>query len=240
MNKRIALVVVVVVAAFWGALALGRWLAFRRYASAMAVSRINTSQKVVALTFDDGPHPVYTPEILKILARYHIHATFFMIGRRVRMYPQVAREVAEAGDVIGNHTYTHPSANAPMSKARLIWELARCRREIERVTHERPDLFRPPKGYIDRAVLATAAGEGYKTILWSVCTYHHWGREPRQMAEYTLSHVRPGSIILAHDGMYPMRWREVAAAPVIIRGLLKRGYRFVTIPELLKIGAERR
>jgi peptidoglycan-N-acetylglucosamine deacetylase len=192
-----------------------------------------TRQKLVALTYDDGPHPVFTPQIVKTLTKYHVRATFFMVGKRMEEHPDIVRQVLSGGNVIGNHTYTHPHDIALDTDAQVIRELDKCEEVIERLTGKRAMLFRPPLGLSDAAVLQVAGEEGYRTILWTVSADHHDAPTPQAMAKRVLRRIRPGAIILAHDGSYPMRWKDVAATPLIIEGLRKKGYKFVTVPELL-------
>jgi peptidoglycan-N-acetylglucosamine deacetylase len=203
------------------------------------VHSVPTKEKVVALTFDDGPHPVYTRQILDILDKYHVKATFFMIGRLMDRYPDIVREVLKRGHVIANHTYTHPSNIEADTSAQVIRELEQCEQVIERMTGKRAYFFRPPRGLIDSTVFSIAQDEGYQTILWTVSADHHDAPTPELMAERVLKLNRPGGIILAHDGTFPTRWKDVAATPLIIERLQKKGYRFVTIPELLKIGSKK-
>ncbi len=199
------------------------------------VHRVPTDQKVVALTYDDGPHPIYTPQLVKILDKYKVKATFFMIGREMDKYPNIVKDVASRGHVIANHTYTHPSNIEADTAAQIIRELEMCEQVIERLTGKRAHLFRPPKGLIDGTVFTIAQEEGYRTILWTVSADHHDAPTPELMAQRVIKHIRPGAIILAHDGTFYSRWRDVAATPLIIEALRKKGYRFVTVPELLKM-----
>lgn len=199
------------------------------------IFRVPTHEKVMALTFDDGPSPVFTPEILDILDKYHVKATFFMIGKNMDKYPNIVREVLRRGHVIGNHTYDHPKNIELLTQAQVIRELDHCEEVIERLTGSRAHLFRPPKGLVDGSVFTIANEEGYRTILWSACADHHDCPTPRLMANRVLRRNRPGGIILAHDSISGIRWKDVAATPLIIEGLRKKGYRFVTIPELLKM-----
>jgi peptidoglycan/xylan/chitin deacetylase (PgdA/CDA1 family) len=201
---------------------------------AAVVYRVPTSEKIVALTFDDGPHPTFTPELLEILERYHVKATFFMIGRRMEQYPDLVRAVLSHGHAIGNHSYTHPSDLRADTRAQVVRELEACERVIERLSGRRNHLFRPPRGLIDGTVFTIAEEEGYRTILWTVSADHHDAPTPQQMARRVLEHIRPGGVILAHDGTFCTRWKDVAATPLIIEALQKRGYRFVTVPELLR------
>jgi peptidoglycan-N-acetylglucosamine deacetylase len=194
---------------------------------------VPTDQKVVALTYDDGPHPVYTPQLVKILDKYNVKATFFMIGREMDKYPDIVRDVARRGHVIANHTYTHPNDIKADTASQIIRELDMCEQVIERLTGKRAHLFRPPKGLIDGTVFTVAQEEGYRTILWTVCADHRDAPTPELMAQRVVKHIRPGAIILAHDGTFYSRWRDVAATPLIIEALRKKGYRFVTVPELM-------
>ncbi len=204
------------------------------------VHRVPTDEKVVALTFDDGPHPTFTPQILDILNKYDVKATFFMIGQRMEQYPDIAREVIDQGHEIGNHTYTHPRNLKADTEGQVIRELDQCEQVIERMTGKRTHLFRPPRGLIDGTVFNIAQEEGYRTILWTVCADHHDAPTPELMAERVFKHIRPGGIILAHDGTFNSRWKDVKATELIIVGMKKRGYRFVTMTELLKMGARTR
>ena len=105
------------------------------------ISRVKTSEKVVALTFDDGPHPVYTPAILDILKKKHVKATFFMIGRRMEQHPDIVRRAVEEGHQIANHTYTHPRNIRADTSSQIVTELEKCEAVIERLTGRRAYLF---------------------------------------------------------------------------------------------------
>lgn len=199
------------------------------------VCGVPTTEKVVALTFDDGPHPTFTPALLKLLDRYHVKATFFMVGKLIEKYPQVAKAVAKSGHAIANHTYSHPRNIEALPPWKIAQEIDKCEAAIERVTGQRPHLFRPPKGLVNGTVLTVASDKDYKTILWSVCADHHDAPTPELMAKRVLDRISPGGIVLAHDGSQAFRWKDVAATRIIIETLLKRGYRFVTIPELLQV-----
>ena len=202
------------------------------------VHSVPSSGKVVALTFDDGPDPRFTPQILAILRQYHVHATFFMVGRQIEKYPALAQAVATDGNCIGNHTYSHP--NLPLaSHAQVTRELARCEQLIEQTTGTRTHLFRPPGGMLNRTVIHQVEQQGYRTILWTVSADHHDAPTPALMAARVLQHAHPGTIILCHDGTFDSRWMDVAATPLIIAELQQQGYRFVTIPELLALGKTR-
>ncbi len=189
--------------------------------------------KVVALTFDDGPHPVYTPKILDILRRYNVKATFFLIGKRVERFPQLAQRIVSEGHEVGNHTYSHPSDLPKENWDEVRLEIEKCSAAIERVTGVRPKFFRPPKGFLNYKVLTLAQVEGYTLVFWTVSADHKDAPTPQAMAQRVLKLVHPCAIILMHDGRIPSRWKDVKALPLIIEGLQRRGYKFVTISELL-------
>jgi peptidoglycan/xylan/chitin deacetylase (PgdA/CDA1 family) len=203
------------------------------------VHRVPTTEKVVAITYDDGPHPVFTPQILDILDKYHVKATFFMIGSQMERYPGIVKEVLKRGHVIANHTYTHPRNIEADTAPQIIRELELCEQVIERMTGRRACLFRPPRGLVDSTVFTIAQEEGYQTILWTVCADHHDAPTPELMAKRVSKLIKPGGIILAHDGTFPSRWKDVQATPLIIESLLKQGYRFLTLPELLAKGGQK-
>lgn len=198
--------------------------------------KLPTDEKVVALTFDDGPHPKFTPEILDILDKHHIKATFFMVGKEMVKYPAIVSEVARRGHAIGNHTYSHPHNIELDTRAQVVRELEKCEQIIERLTGTRTHLFRPPRGLMDGTVFSVANEEGYQIVLWTVSADHHDAPTPQLMAKRVLQHIRPGGIILAHDGMFCTRRKDVEATSLIIKELTRQGYKFVTIPELIKIG----
>ena len=190
----------------------------------------NTSGKI-ALTFDDGPHPRYTSQILDILDEYGVRATFFFVGENVSYYPDAARDVARRGHEIGNHTYTHPSAVKTGEQA-LRQELQACERIIQSVTDTSPKLFRPPEGSWNERVLQVAREQDYSIILWDIDTLD-WAHTPAEkISSYVLENTRGGNIILMHDyqsgGCDTMQ-----AMRLFIPELISRGYKFVTVSELL-------
>ncbi|MDH7603128.1 MAG: polysaccharide deacetylase family protein [Armatimonadota bacterium] len=199
----------------------------------LPVRCLPTSQRIVALTYDDGPHPVYTPKLLRILRHYGVRATFFVIGERAQTWPDIVRQAAREGHVIANHTYTHRTDLESLSPSKITRELSRTQSVIGSLTGHRYDFFRPPKGFVNYNLAMTARANGYRIVLWSVSADHHEAKTPEQMAERVIERVRPGAIILMHDGKFAVRWRDVVATPLIIRALRKMGYRFVTVPELL-------
>ncbi len=188
----------------------------------------------VALTFDDGPDPRYTPAVLAVLARYHVHATFFVEGRFVRAHPDLARQIVAQGHVLGNHTDTHPYLNrldAPGVRA----ELDACDRTLQDTLGLHTYLFRPPRGLWNAAIYGETARRGDHLILWTAALEHHDAPTPRAMSERALRLLADGGILLMHDGGSAPRDTTVVALRMLLDGLRTQGYQCVTVPELLHI-----
>ena len=182
----------------------------------------------IALTFDDGPHPGYTLPILKILKQYDIHATFFVVGEKAEEYPDLIRAEVAAGDPIGNHTYDHVSL-IKIPEEYVGTEIKACGEVIENITGKAPDLFRPPGGEYNKMVADTAASLGYKMILYSDDPGDYLDPGTGVIEDRTLDAINDGGIILLHDGAA----QTITILPRIIERLKARGFRFVTIPEML-------
>ena len=187
--------------------------------------------KMIALTFDDGPHPRYTNQILDLLARYGVKATFFEVGENVRYYPDTARRVAREGHEIGNHTDTHPHLRG-INGALLFEEVEKCENAIKSVTGVTPTLFRPPEGVIEDSVKVMAQEKNYSLILWDVDTRDWAGRSSADIVKNVTENVSSGDIILMHDYI-SKKCHTVEALNVLIPALLNRGYTFVTVSELI-------
>lgn len=185
----------------------------------------------IALSFDDGPHPRLTPVILEILEEYGIKATFFMVGENVGYYPAAARAVAEAGHEIGNHTFSHRKFGR-MGRADMEREIVSCEEAIAALT-ERPVRFiRPPEGEMSETVRQVAGDLRYRVILWDVDTRDWAHTPPDEITRHILDTVQAGDIILMHDFIgYDSPTPE--ALRRVIPALLERGYRFVTVGELV-------
>ena len=194
------------------------------------ISKIATTDKVVALTIDDGPHNRVTPEILTILREKQVKATFFVLGENVNKNPKIlAQEVAD-GHEIGIHTYSHPTLTN-LSAKKIVEEFEKAEKAILPIA-AKPTLFRPPGGLYNSQVLEIARQRGYKAILWSIDT-RDWSCPPKnKIIEVVFREIKPGSIILMHDGQYPIPTPQVMRE--IIDGLRERGYDFVTVSELLQ------
>ncbi len=187
--------------------------------------------KMVALTFDDGPS-LYTPQVLAVLGRYGAHATFFEIGRQVGGLAATSRAVIRAGDVVGDHTWSHPVLDAANTAAQIRPTQA----AIRKATGFTPCLLRPPYGTAPADVVRIARGQGLLTIQWDVDPAD-WSRPGTSViAQRVLSAVHPGAIVIMHDGGGD-RSETVAALKTIVPTLIARGYRLVTVPQLLGLAA---
>jgi len=195
-----------------------------------SIRKVPTSQKVVALTFDDGPLNESTPLILSILKEKNVKATFFVVGERVKQFPALVQQEVAEGHEIGNHTYSHPKLKME-SKKQIEEELISTEKAILAVAPQ-PTLFRPPEGFYNDTILQLARDNGYLIVLWSIDT-NDWRYPPvGKIIDSVLKDIKPGSIILLHDGKYPSSTPE--ALGFIIDSLKARGYEFVTVSDLLQ------
>ena len=198
-----------------------------------------TSEKVVALTFDDGPSLEWTPKILDVLDKYNVKATFFMIGGHVLKYPEVARRVARGGHEIGNHTFDH-HVLIYYKPEELIGEIKKAEKVIQETTNQKTVLFRPPKAWLTPTEKVIINKLGYKTILWSLNSKDWVNFDDKYIVRYLVHHIKPGDIILFHDSGGVLtteggnRQETINSVARLIEKLKERGYRFVTVSELLR------
>lgn len=186
----------------------------------------------VALTFDDGPNPEYTPQILAVLAKYHVKATFFMVGEMARQYPGVVRKVAEQGSEVADHTMTHPEAPKADSQ-RLRREVQGAAQLLERLSGSKVHYFRPPYGYFDAAYFRACRDSNMDVVLWSIVP-RDWERPPSAViVRRVAAQIRPGDIVLLHDGGGDRR-QTVKALPAIIEAIRAKGLQPVTLSRLLQ------
>jgi peptidoglycan/xylan/chitin deacetylase (PgdA/CDA1 family) len=194
------------------------------------VARIETPDKIVALTFDDGPHPVYTARVLDVLDRYQIQATFFMMGRNVERYPAVARQVLDRGHEIGNHSYSHPKLIF-MSPQRVREEIERTDQLLRNIGVTGEIYFRPPHAS-KFLVLPYVLTKMHKLSVLGDVDPEEWKQRPAAvMTASILRQVRPGSIIGLHD---PAGAETVRTLEDSVEALRARGYRFETVSQLLR------
>jgi peptidoglycan/xylan/chitin deacetylase (PgdA/CDA1 family) len=188
---------------------------------------VDDGPKAIALTIDDGPSPIYTPQVLRLLEKYRVNAMFSMIGEEVDTYPGVAREVAAAGHVIANHTWSHPDL-AIMAPIAVADQMNRATAAIHSETGRVPTLFRAPYGAWSPAVLSQCARSGMTPVDWSVDPRDWSLPGTASIVSNIMSNTRTGSIILEHDGGGD-RSETVAALKIVLPRLLAVGYHF-TIP----------
>lgn len=203
-------------------------------------------QKIVALTYDDGPNPPYTTQILDVLEREHVHATFFVVGQAVAAYPSVVRREMHDGDALGNHTWAHTHMIL-MDPAQLADSLRRTDQAVYRAAGVHLRIMRPPFGARDWLVLNQVKKLGYTPVMWSVPLPRDWeDPSPQTIARRVLAYVQDGSIIVLHDGNRGIvcdrtrpsaktcdRSSDIEATRIIVATLKRDGYQFVTVPELL-------
>lgn len=202
------------------------------------ITHVETTARVAALTFDDGPDPVYTPRLLDILAKHGAKATFFMIGARAAKYPDIVARVASEGHAIGNHSWDHKPFPELDSRARLQ-QLADCQRALDPYGLR---LFRPPKGMQSLASRFDILRAGHQVVTWSLGAEDWLDREAEWMAEHLITHLQPGAIICLHDALEGVtrenvrdRSRTLEAVDRLLQTMSPE-YQFVTVPALIARG----
>jgi peptidoglycan/xylan/chitin deacetylase (PgdA/CDA1 family) len=206
-----------------------------------AIFRVTTRHRMVAVTFDDGPDPTYTPDVLSLLARHQARATFFCIGVNALAHRDVLAATAAAGHQIANHTLDHPNLELldPLDQTA---EIEGGSKAIVDAGSARPDLFRPPMGLTDDVVGVIADTLHYRTVFWDACVEHFVDHMDGQPAVDAITRrVGPGSIILAHDGGHVFaagspaidRSKTMRALPLLLDRLQSEGYALVDVATLL-------
>lgn len=198
------------------------------------VSQIDVpeTEKVIALTFDDGPHPESTAQVLEVLKQYSAKATFFVSGAGVEEFPAMARRIVAEGHALGNRAWDRTAGETSnLDSTREVDETSKL---IQEVTGAKTELFRPPNGRLDTKLVNYAQQQGYAVTLWSVDSQDSLVAAPI-LLDNVLKNVRPGRIVLLHDGSGGEQSATLQALPQLLTALQQQGYRFVTIPELLKI-----
>lgn len=212
------------------------YLSFDPRFSIYSIDRAKTNQKVIALTFDDGPSEPATSQVLSVLAENKVKATFFMVGDNVARHPELAKQVLQQGHVIGNHSDSHSYFMAGPT-SRILKNVDEGQQEIYKATGVKPHFYRPPFGFRTfwggRAIVKA----GYTVVTWDDMTTDYWGLSPDRITANIVKHARPGGIIVLHDGQEnktgAKRDNVVAALPEIIQQLQAQGYTFVTLDQLL-------
>lgn len=199
------------------------------------VYRVRVEAPIVALSFDDGPHPIFTPQVLDILQRYEAKATFFLIGERALLYPEVVAQIKAAGHQVGNHYYKN-TATFGHSDVEFVRYLQQTEAAIGLI--EEPKLFRAPGGVAWPNQLRLARAQGYKYILGSA-----YPNDPMHPPVWYISwlvekNLAPGTIVILHDGISDPT-RSIEALPHILHAGCQRGIRFVSVGELMVASANR-
>lgn len=197
------------------------------------MGRLPTREPHISLTFDDGPNPDATPRILDTLAEYGVRATFFILGAHAEQWPDLVQRVAAEGHQLGNHGYFHRKLHF-RSPHYVKRDVLLGTRAIERAAAASPEFFRAPHGFRSPWVSAIAGSVGQRTVGWSLGVWDSDLPGVQAIVDRTMKGVRPGSIVLLHDGdgtdPHGDRMQTAKALPRIISGLRERGYSFVTLP----------
>ncbi len=193
-----------------------------------------TKEKLVALTFDDGPDLTYTPQILDILKDKGVKATFFVVGNQIQKYPEMMQRIVKEGHALGNHTFSHPKL-PNQTTAEVTEELLTTQEAISDTVGRRPDLFRPPYGMLTKADEQVLHDYGFRIVLWSVDTLDYTGLAAENILEIVERDISPGGIVLQHniDTNPHLLDGTVEALPQMIDKLRAQGYSFVTVQTLL-------
>ena len=217
----IASMMIMHVSAAWSGQAL-------TYAHIHTASKELHGQKIVAITFDDGPNPATTPGILKILDKYHVKATFFMLGQNVVRNPALVKDVARRGHEIGNHSFSHPNL-AKLPAPSIASEIAKTQAALLKVG-VRPQWFRPPYGAGLKKVSPIADASHLTCALWSVDTRDWMRHSPDAIDHAVMDTVKSGDVVLLHD----TKKATLAALDGLLAHLRAKGYQFVTLSEWAK------
>lgn len=231
MNKLVLKLLAVVFVVFFGLWKLSSSVKFQLFGE--LIYQVDTEQKLVALTFDDGPTPHHTAGVLQLLDLYQVKATFFVTGSETQRYITQAKQIVAAGHQLGNHSWSHQRMLF-MSLDEINREIEGTDQQIRAAGYQGEILFRPPYGK-KLVVLPWFLAKTHRTsITWDIApeTFDEDSEDPQTMAAQVLEQVRPGSIVLLHL-MYKNRDASRAALPLIIKGLKQKGYKMVRVSDLL-------
>ena len=188
-------------------------------------------KKTIALTFDDGPHPKETNQVLDVLKKYDVKATFFIAGKHANWYSKPLIRASEEGHEIGNHTFNHPDISN-LSKSELEEEIIKCEEILVKLTGKKPTLFRPPYGSYRKETLEEIAKKyNYKIVLWTTVDARDWQNPGAdKISDTIINNAKNGDIILLHDYATD---NTVEALEILIPKMIEKGYKFVTVSELI-------
>ncbi|MDD3268466.1 MAG: polysaccharide deacetylase family protein [Syntrophomonadaceae bacterium] len=203
----------------------------------IVITDVKTKQKVVSLTFDDGPDPKNTPVVLDVLKKHHTSATFFLVGSRAEDNPALVKRIVDEGHEIGNHSMSHTDYNGKNIEF-IRNDIKQCNDVIYKICKQRPELYRPPGGYLSYDLVALTQKEKIKIAYW---TYQQdskdWksGMKSAQIASHIIKNIKPGQIIILHDGS-SNGLESAKALDILIPELNRLGYKFMSMGELIKLG----
>ncbi|MFD2043593.1 polysaccharide deacetylase family protein [Ornithinibacillus salinisoli] len=208
----------------------------QRYPDTIVLSGDQTENKI-AVTFDDGPDPRFTPQILDVLAENNVPATFFLMGARAEAYPELVNRIMEEGHIVGNHTYWHPNLVEEDDIATLENEVTRTEDALAELIGYRTSLFRAPYGFLYNELVEKLDDLDYTVVGWTVDSLDWQEEPPEEITNNVVNNIHPGAIILMHDGAEwdSDRTNTIASLQQVITELAGQGYEFVTVPELLGI-----
>jgi peptidoglycan/xylan/chitin deacetylase (PgdA/CDA1 family) len=212
-------------------------LSLSRSSDTVSILENSNPHGYVALTFDDGPSQIYTPQVLEILKENNIHATFFLIGKNVEKYPEIVKRIAAEGHTIGNHTYTHPTILPLISNQQLIQEIKKTENLIYAFTGKKTDLFRPPHGWRTPWMVNECEKLGYDLVNWTVDPKDWRHPSSNVIVKSVIHKTGNGAIVLLHDGLElkndPGQENTLVALSQLIAYYRARNYTFVTIDQII-------
>lgn len=202
----------------------------------LLIRSVQTDEKAIALTFDDGPDSTNTRALLKVLEKHETQATFFVVGKRAEKCPDLMQEMAKDGHEIANHSYSHTDFNGKSNEF-ILEEILQTNAIIKDITGQNPEFFRPPGGYLSHAMVDLTKKQGLTIAYWTwQQDSKDWrdGTSGEQIAKHILTYIQPGQIVVLHDGA-PNGMQTVKAMDLLIPQLKERGYQCVTLSTLLEM-----
>ena len=220
-------------------ISVGVWIAFNPSIPIYSDSSgPETEEKLIALTFDDGPHPSTTLSIIKTLHDANVKATFFVVGKNVRAHPEIVKKLHAQGHLIGNHSGQHTYSMLPRTNKTVLRDINETNEIIASVIGQTPTFYRPPFGFRTPWSARLIRKAGYKIVTWNDMTTDYWGLATDKLVTNILKQARPGGIIVMHDGAEGLAHgtsHVTQALPTILTELQRQGYRFVLLDELFGV-----
>lgn len=212
------------------------WIAFNIFSIKhslflKSICRIQTKEKIVFLSFDDGPSDKFTPVILDTLKQNNLRALFFCIGQHAELYPELIKRIFDDGHRIGNHTYSHNWRNSYKPSGIIEAEINHTNDIISKIIGQKTTLFRPPFGITNPSIAKALKGSGLHSVGWDIRSFDTISKYPQKLIRRISKKLRPGSIILLHDN------REITSLILneLIQTIQKKGYKILPLPELESI-----